>query len=266
MVKENSFVLENKNRTDFVMLRFGHAVVDSEWKGSVVDSVYSRLYYIIKGSFFITTEDNTTLLIEPGKWYLLPAGLSFDFGCEKEMEQIYFHIKLCGVDGIDLLRNCKKPVSIKANPDSGKFFLGCMGKADTISELKIQQKVYDILLSMIENNNVYIENNNLSPCVARAVEYINSHLSAQLSVSEIADNAFVSKSTLTKHFRKELKMSIHSYIYNTIMFEAGLILAGSKVSVHMVSEKFGFSDQFYFSRCFKEKFGMSPRDYRKMSL
>ena len=34
----------------------------------------------------------------------------------------------------------------------------------------------------------------------------------------------------------------------------------------MVSEKFGFCDQFYFARWFKDKFDMSPRDYRKSTL
>ena len=53
------------------------------------------------------------------------------------------------------------------------------------------------------------------------------------------------------------------YINDTIMFEAGQLLLKTGLSVLAVSEKYGFSDQFYFSRRFKEKFGMSPLKYRQ---
>ena len=45
--------------------------------------------------------------------------------------------------------------------------------------------------------------------------YIKQNLSMQLSITEIAENIFVSKSTLTKHFQKELHMSVNEYICNT---------------------------------------------------
>ena len=85
----------------------------------------------------------------------------------------------------------------------------------------------------------------------------------QLTISEIAENTFISKSTLTKHFQKELSMSVNEYIYDLVMSGAEYMLATSDVSMQEISEKFGFYDQFYFSRRFKEKFGQSPREYRK---
>ena len=58
-------------------------------------------------------------------------------------------------------------------------------------------------------------------------------------------------------------MSVNEYIYNTIMAEAERLLMTGNISIHELSQKFGYSDQLYFSRRFKEKFGIAPREYRK---
>jgi AraC-like DNA-binding protein len=50
------------------------------------------------------------------------------------------------------------------------------------------------------------------------------------------------------------------------MFLAGQMLKNTNLTVAQVSEHLGYSEQFYFSRCFKQSFGMSPREYRKSKI
>ena len=66
-----------------------------------------------------------------------------------------------------------------------------------------------------------------------------------------------------KRFKAELSKPVGEYVNDTIMFEAGQLLLKTNLSILAISEKYGFSDQFYFSRRFKEKFGVSPMKYRK---
>ena len=129
--------------------------------------------------------------------------------------------------------------------------------------LAVRQLITNILLAFIEKFNIQISAEDYSPCIYKALIYIKQNLSMQLSIQQIADSIFVSKSTLTKHFKKELNMSVNEYIYNTIMADAERLLMTSSLSIHDISQKFGYTDQLYFSRRFKEKFGMSPREYRK---
>ena len=42
------------------------------------------------------------------------------------------------------------------------------------------------------------------------------------------------------------------------------LLCDTDLSLSEISERFGFCDQFYFSRRFKAKYGETPRDTRKM--
>ncbi|MBQ2696610.1 MAG: helix-turn-helix transcriptional regulator [Clostridia bacterium] len=263
MSQLNPTLCENLNRIRLTLLYFGHANVGKSWKGKTPSPDFSRLYYIVSGSAEIYHGKNQTLTLEAGNWYLFPAGFSFEYACQDHFEHIYFHLKLCSVDRMDLLRNCNSPCRLAPKEDPTAFFLHCLSSHDIVDGLKMQQAVYSLLLNFVAENHIKIINYEYSPCVSAAIRYINQNLSVRLTVSEIAENAFVSKSTLEKRFKKELDTSVHDYINDTAMFEAGQLLSKTKLSVLSISEKFGFCDQFYFSKRFKKKFGMTPRDYRK---
>ncbi len=262
MIQYNTALCELIGRIQLLLLQFGHAIVDKDWCGKVTNPDYSRLYYVIGGSASIQSDDGI-LILSPGKWYLLPAGFSFKFSCEHELEQIYFHVKLCDFDRIDLLRNLGKPCAFVPNDLPMDLFQRCLGSRQITDALKLQQTISGILMTFLDKQKLSIESRDLSPCVAQAISYINHHLSVRLTIEEIADAAFVSKSALTKHFRKELSMSVHDYVSDAIMFEAEQLLLNSNLSILSISERFGFCDQFYFSKCFKEKFGVSPRARKK---
>lgn len=251
------------NRVRLNLITFGHASVSTEWNGTVSSPVYSRLYYIAGGVSSITLEDDEYIELEVGKWYLIPTGCSFRYNCEKEMEHFYFHLKLCDFDGTDLLRKCRRPLCIDFEEEKSDFMLSCVENENILDGLLLQQAAFEVLLAFLKKHNVDIKTENYSPCVMRAIRYIKDNLSVQLTLSEIAENTFISKSTLTKHFQKELSMSVNEYIYDLVMSGAEYMLAASDTSIQEISEKFGFYDQFYFSRRFKEKFGQSPREYRK---
>lgn len=252
------------NRIRIELLTFGSAAVLPPWQGQVMSPVFSRLYYISNGSFTLTDSDGNSFALEQGNWYLIPSQYSFSYRCSESMEHFYFHIKLCDFDGTDLLRYCKAPLQLKNyQPIDSAFLLQSIESKDVITGLFLRQKISQILLSFIEENQIDIRCDDYSPCIYKALQYIKQNLSMGLSLSEIAENIFVSKSTLTKHFKKELSMSVNEYICNTIFSEAERLLMTTSISIGDLSQRFGFSDQLYFSRRFKEIFGKSPREYRK---
>ena len=258
----NHSLCENINQFRLTMLMMGHATVDRSWTGKIQSPSYSRLYYIVSGSASILTDKGRYPLL-PGRWYLLPAGCSFEYLCEKELEHIYFHIKLSATDGLDLLRCCNHPIYISAGIDDS-FHLS--SESNIMDGLIIHSKIYAVLLSILKEHGISINNQTFSRCVSKAIDYIRNHLSAQLTTEEIAANSFVSKSTLTKCFKKELNMTVQEYLYDVIMFEAVQQITHNSLSILELSERLGFSDQFYFSRCFKKKFGVPPREYKKTAL
>ena len=260
----NIALCKSVNRIHLEMLTFGQANICPPWLGQVKSPVYSRLYFLSSGSFTVTGMDGHTLTLESGKWYLIPSQYSFDYQCINAMEHFYFHVKLCDYDGTDLLRNCTQPLCLESNlPTDRQFLQACTESSDLANGLALRQMLFQILLRFIQTYQINIHADDYSSCIYRALTYIKQNLSMQLSIEEIAEHVFVSKSTLTKHFRKELSMSVNEYISNTIMEEAERLLMTNNITVHELSQKFGYTDPLYFSRRFKEKFGKSPREYRK---
>ncbi len=264
-ITTNPALCKSGNRLHLELLTFGFAEVDPGWSGSVVLPVYSRLYYITDGAFTIQTTDAEVVKLQKGNWYLIPSGCSFTYHCSKTMEHFHFHIKLRDFDGTDLLRSCQRPLCLRPEEDPDQAFLNkCLTGSDVSHSLRLRQTVLDVLIDLLEKHNITIRTEDYSPCIYKALVYIKQNLSMQLTISQIAESIYVSKSTLTKHFQKELGMTVNEYICNTIMAAAERLLITSNISIHDLSQKFGFSDQLYFSRRFKEKFGTSPRNYRKI--
>ncbi len=259
----HSSLCKRVNRTQLSLQHYGYASVSDQWRGEIHNSACSRLYYIRSGSAYITTADHIRHTLCAGQWYLLPARCSFTYGCEEEMEHIYFHLKLCDFDEIDLLSAAGQLLSLHLPEGYAEALMAYVAGEDLYSGLNVKQLVYGVVLQFAEHFRLPVEKSDYSPCIYRSLRYIKQNLSVKLTISEIAENVFVSKSTLTKCFQKELGMSVNQYVTEAVMSEAGRMLLASNLSILAVSEKFGFSDQFYFSRRFKEKFGVSPRDYRK---
>lgn len=242
------------------LLCAGYATVGTEWCGMERNAPFSFLYYITEGEAWITTEKEKILLMS-GNWYLLPAGCKFSYKCSKSMTQIYFHIKLCGEDKLDMLSACQEPVRMERN-ECFSNVIEYIKNGEPTEGLGVYGMVYSVLFEMLTKNQIRIENVKLSPCVRLAVEYMNNNLSASLSTVEIAQKAFVSKSTLCKYFAQEIQMSVQEYLYDLIFYKACQMLIANRMSIGRISLELGFCDQLYFSRKFRERYGVSPREYR----
>ncbi len=261
-INYNTDIFKSVNRISLSVFCVGHASVGREWKGKLISPLYSRLYYVIRGSFVITLADGTKFEFTEGKWYLLPSNMSCDFECPDNMEHIYFHLKLCDCDETDLLRCCTAPLSIEGD-ELADYVKENVNTSDPSVGLILKNVAFTKILSMIKKHNVKLQAKDYSPCIMKAIQYIRSNLSARLTVTELAESIFVSKSTLTKHFRQELNMSPNEYVTGLLLSKAVALLSTSSLSINAICEQLGFSDQLYFSRRFKQKFGVCPSEYRK---
>lgn len=254
-----SEVLKNSIHLD--LLCAGYATVGEEWCGWEKNSPFSFLYYITDGEADIITENKKFSLV-PGNWYLLPSGCKFSYNCRETMTHMYFHIKLCGEEKLDMLSMCKEPIRLEEYLSLSSM-IEYIKKGNLTDGLGVYGKVYSVLFEMLKENEIVLENAKLSPSVRLAVEYINNNLSASLSTTEIAEKSSVAKSTLCKYFAKELQMSVQEYLYDLIFYKACQMLIANRMSIGQISLELGFCDQLYFSRKFRERYGISPREYRK---
>lgn len=236
-----------------------------EWNDSVVSPGYSRLYYILRGDAYVAY-DGRQLPLEPLHCYLFPTGRSLRYGCHTEMEQIYFHINLLNESGYDLLRGCTFPMCDTFPPELPER-LACLAAGKDIADVLLTEcEVLRCLAALFRKYGFFPDISTLSPCVEAAVEFIGQSPSIQLTLPLLAERAFVSESQLAKKFRAEIGKPIGRYIDDMVFFRAEQLLSQSALSIAEIGARLGFCDQFYFSRRFKEKYGVTPQHYRKSKI
>jgi AraC-like DNA-binding protein len=250
------------NKISLQLTHSGRRLTDKSFKGTVISPTESRLYFILSGSFVIVSPNNEKTVLSQGNSYLIPSGYSFDYYCPDEMDHVFFHVTLTAFDGLDLLRSVERPISrpFESIPEDVFRF------KTIVESLKTEAFITASLHALLLENNMNLDTNPYSKEVKKAMEYVQRNLSVQLSVKDIAKNAFTAPSTLSRKFRKETSMSPGEYLDSMVFREAKRLLKSGKHSILEISERLGFSDQFYFSRRFTEKYGVPPSKYRRSHL
>lgn len=261
---KNQTLCDESNRSILRLLDLGHACCFSnEWDACISSPGYSRLYYIIDGDPYITF-NGVDLPLLKNHCYLIPTGASFSHRCYRKMEQVYFHINLLNSNGYDLLRGCKAPISTPIDPTLPQQLCELIAKGGLSSSLLIKSEITRALAHLFSENGISLAAVSHSACVAGAIEYIAKNPTIQLKPSKLAELSFVSLSALSKRFKSEIGKPIGAYIDDIVFFEAEQLLKKGRdeISIQDISQRLGFCDQFYFSRRFKEKYGISPLQYR----
>jgi AraC-like DNA-binding protein len=83
------------------------------------------------------------------------------------------------------------------------------------------------------------------------------------SVSELAASYSMSESHFIRQFKFYTGSTPLEYRSNKIITNAKSLLSGTDMPITDISESLGFDDPLYFSRFFKKRTGISPREYRK---
>ena len=94
--------------------------------------------------------------------------------------------------------------------------------------------------------------------------YIDEHLSERIFFADIMNRFHLSKSALYELFRRNFNTTVHSYIQSKRLEHAAAALTESDEPVADIAARFGIADQNYFSRIFKQTYGMSPLAYRHL--
>lgn len=98
--------------------------------------------------------------------------------------------------------------------------------------------------------------------IAKVCAWIDDNLADPGDLDEIAGRFGMSRSLLTREFRRCTGTSVVEYINTRRLQNAGAILASSDASITRAAHDSGFSSVTNFYRKFKALYGLTPTEYR----
>src|SRR5690606_13820518 len=103
--------------------------------------------------------------------------------------------------------------------------------------------------------------------VENIVSYVQEHYMEKLTIDSIAKALNLSKSYLSHLFKEITGFTVMEYLMATRLSQAKYMLAlEPNKPLKDVSFDCGFESASHFSRYFKSKVGMTPKDYRKLQI
>jgi len=97
----------------------------------------------------------------------------------------------------------------------------------------------------------------------QVLAYIESHLNEKITLPDVAKRFWVSQSTITQTFRNKMGVSFYRCVTQRRLIAAKTMIAEG-IPLEQVALEVGFSDYSSFYRAFKQEYGISPRQYRKL--
>ena len=129
---------------------------------------------------------------------------------------------------------------------------------DTRAVHQIKACLYELLARMQTDGEASLPDPELLQCI----RYIKDcYRDPTLSVEEICRRNHISHSSLQRRFQRYYGVTAKQYILRLRMHHALDLLTAGHESVKSVAYACGFTDEKYFSRAFKDRYGMPPMQF-----
>lgn len=97
------------------------------------------------------------------------------------------------------------------------------------------------------------------------LEYISANFPYELTVEEIAASVNISPSACLRCFRQLMNTTPMQYVKNLRLEKAAVMLKTTRKTAKEAALDCGFNDVSYFTKAFREKMGVTPREYQRQT-
>ncbi|MDO5707265.1 MAG: AraC family transcriptional regulator [Andreesenia angusta] len=155
-------------------------------------------------------------------------------------------------------RNCKKEAFKKRNSFMKEIELA----SDFMETYDIGFKMIEYYIYLYSKNSIKTDNQIINDILC----YINSNSSRELELGDIAKKYNMSTNYLSTIFKEYVGESFSKYLNIVRIKKAKDYLLNTNNSILEISIECGFNSQSYFNYVFKKLEGISPGEYRKISV
>jgi two-component system response regulator YesN len=96
-----------------------------------------------------------------------------------------------------------------------------------------------------------------------AIQYIQSHLSAELTLEKVASVVYLNPVYFSQLFKQKTGGGFKEYVTQLRLDRAMELLRQSELKIGEIAERVGYPDVRHFSQIFRKKAGCTPSEYRQ---
>lgn len=125
---------------------------------------------------------------------------------------------------------------------------------------------FDAYDKIFDAESFFIKNSSLesAPYINKAIDRILKNYSDEkLSISQLANQLYLSSNYLSGIFKKETGKTINQFITQVRIYHAKQFLKDSSLSLSAIALRTGYHDANYFSKAFKRETGITPKAFRE---
>lgn len=231
---------------------------------------YSKFYYILDGEGYLKI-GKQEFYPKPGQLFLMPEGVvqSFSTISANTFLKYWCHFKV-RTGSINLFSVINLPYYIDVTDTAylEQIFnrlLNLKANNGLLTRFKMNTELSLLLSYFLENipeNRITVNTSPYFAHLSRIVEYIETHLSESITISDLAREIHLHPNSFTRLFKAHIGVTPIEYLLNKRIEKAKHLLSTTDISVQEAASAAGFKDQFYFSKQFKKNAGYSPSEYK----
>ena len=100
--------------------------------------------------------------------------------------------------------------------------------------------------------------------VQKALYYIRAHFKEDISLKIVSEFAGIPTATLSKKFPEHLGFGFKEYLVDLRLDYANMLIVNTNEQITDIAYYSGFNSLSYFQRVFMEKYGITPKNYRRL--
>lgn len=262
-MKETLKVYQRESNSPIKVELTGISYCDASYHIKRNNSSNTVIEYVVKGYGYVT-KDGVDVPVFADSIYLLAQGENQNYysSADDPWEKIFINIS-----------GTLPPVLIEEYGLKDKWLFDGSGMKDLFLKIaEISESVEHKEFEEAEVAAIFVEilarlskKNKQTLHSKEAVilmEYIEANTDVCISNKELSKQIFRSKDYCVKLFKKEFGTTPYNYQIKLKINIAKRLLRDTNLAVSVIADMVGYNDNCYFSALFKEKTGISPREYR----
>ncbi|MDJ0654739.1 MAG: AraC family transcriptional regulator [Xanthomonadales bacterium] len=98
----------------------------------------------------------------------------------------------------------------------------------------------------------------------QARQFIEDNFDSPICLDDMAASAFMSSAHFLRQFKQQFSITPYQYLTHCRLQAAQKLLRNTEIAITDVVFASGFGNRSAFSRLFKERYGVSPMEFRRL--